>query len=109
MKEDSLGHVFVRNLVAAIPWGIIFLVIFLVVSLGVRQQIKESMQYAARMAISETSNVALSYPVLTRIKQNIKEGVEFSGKTARIELRNLLHDPQVKEDLKEILESSPKR
>ena len=109
MKENSLGQVFVRNLVAAIPWGIIFLIVFLIVSLGVKQQIKESMHFAARMAISETSRVVLDYPVFTRVKQNIKEGAEFTAKTARIELRNLLHDPQVKEDLKEILASSSKR
>ena len=109
MKENSLGQLFVRNLVMAIPWGIIFLVLFLIASLGIKQQIKESMQFAARMAISETSNLVLSYPVLTRIKQNTKESIEFTAKTLRQELKGLLNDPQVKEDLKEILESSSKR
>jgi len=109
MKENSLGQVFVRNLIAAIPWSIIFLIVFLIVSLGVRQQIKESFQFAARMAISETSNRILNYPVFTRIKQNTKESIEFTAKTLRQELRVLLNDPQVKENLKEILESSSKR
>lgn len=109
MKENSLGQLFVRNLVMAIPWGIIFLVVFLIISLGSRQQLKESMQFAARMAISETSSKVLSYPVFTRIKQNTKEGIEFTAKTVREELKGLLNDPQVKENLKEILESSPKR
>lgn len=109
MKENSLGQLFVRNLVMAIPWGIIFLVLFLIASLGIKQQIKESMQFAARMAISETRNLVLSYPVFTRIKQNTKESIEFTAKTLRQELKGLLNDPQVKEDLKEILESSSKR
>ena len=109
MKENSSGQLFVRNLVMAIPWGIIFLVVFLVVSLGMRQQLKESMQFAAKMAISETSSRVLSFPVFTRIKQNTKESIEFTAKTLRQELKGLLNDAQVKENLKEILESGPKR
>jgi hypothetical protein len=104
MKEDGLGQLFVKNLVMAIPWGIIFLIIFLIASLGVKQQIKESMQFAARMAITETSNKVLAYPVFSRIKQNTKEGIEFTAKSLGQELKLLLNDPQVKEDLKEILD-----
>ena len=108
VKENSLGHLFVKNLVMAIPWGIIFLVIFLLVSVGVKQQIKESMQFAMRLAITETSNSVIAYPVFSRIKQNTKESIEFSAKALSHELKVLLNDPQVKEDLKEIL-ASPKR
>jgi len=74
-----------------------------------RQQLKESMQFAAKMAISETSSRVLSFPVFTRIKQNTKESIEFTAKTLRQELKGLLNDAQVKENLKEILESGPKR
>jgi len=109
MKENSLVQLFVRNLVMAIPWGIIFLTVFLIASIGIKQQIKESIQFATRMAISETSSLALSYPVFTRIKQNVKEGAEFAAKTAKNELKNLLHDPEVKKDLKEIFEYSAER
>ena len=109
MKENSLGQLFVRNLVMAIPWGIIFLIVFLIASIGIKQQIKESIQFATRMGIYETSSLALSYPVFTRLKQNVKEGAEFAAKTVRQELKVLLNDPQVKENLKEILESSSKR
>jgi hypothetical protein len=97
MKEDSLAQVFVKNLVMAIPWGIIFLIVLLIVFIGVKQQIKESMQFATQMAISETSRVVLDYPVFSRIKQN----------TFSHELKALLNDPQVRENLKEIL-ASPK-
>jgi hypothetical protein len=103
MKEGSLAQVFVKNIVMAIPWGIIFLIILLIVCLGAKQQIKESMQFAARMAISETSNTVLAYPVFSRIKQNTKESIEFSAKAFSHELKALLNDPQVKESLKEIL------
>lgn len=109
MKENSLGQLFIRNLVMAIPWGIIFLVVLLIVSVGVKQQIKEGLQFAARTAISETGNQILDYNVFMRIKQNVKEGVEFTAKTAKNELRYLLHDPHVKEDLKGIFQDWPER
>ncbi len=109
MKENSLGQLFIKNLVMAIPWGIIFLVVLLVVSIGVKQQIKEGMQFAAQMAINETSRVVLDYPVFSRIKQNAKESIEFTASAVGQELKGLLNDPQVKENLKEILEASPKR
>ena len=96
-------------MVAAIPWGIIFLIVFLIASIGIKQQIKESIQFATRMAIYGTSSLVLSYPVFTRLKQNAKEGAEFAAKTARNELRNLLHDPQVKKDLKEVFEYWPEK
>jgi len=109
MKENSLPQLFVRNLVMAIPWGIILLIVFLIVSVGIKQQIKEGIEFATKMGIYETSNLLLDYPVFTRIKQNAKESAEFTAKTARKELKNLLNDPQVKKDLKEIFEDSTER
>ncbi|MBW2106942.1 MAG: hypothetical protein DRG87_04580 [Deltaproteobacteria bacterium] len=109
MKENGLGKVFIKNLVMAIPWGIIFLIVFFIVSIGVKQQIKESVQFAARMAITEASNNVLAYPVFSRIKQNTKESIEFSAKALGQELKGLLNDPQVKENLKEILEAGAKK
>ena len=106
MKEGSLAQVFIKNLVMAIPWGIIFLVVFLIVSIGLKQQIKEGMQFAAQLAISETSRVVLDYPVFSRIKQNTKESIEFSAKAFSNELKALLNDPQMRENLKEILAGS---
>ncbi len=105
MKEDTLARIFIKNLVMAIPWGIIFLIVLLIGFLGVKQQIKESMQFAARMAISETSRVVLDYPAFTRIKQNAKESIEFSANAFSHELKSLLNDPQVRENLREILAS----
>jgi hypothetical protein len=105
MREGSLLQLFIKHLVMAIPWGIIFLVLVLIISVGVKQQIKEGMQFAARVGITETSRAVLDYPVFTRIKQNAKESVEFSAEAFGRELKVLLNDPQVKKDLKEILAS----
>lgn len=72
MKEDGLGRLFVRHLVMAVPWGIMLLVVFFIAQIGIKQQ--------------------------------VKEGIEFAGITARQEIGALLNDPQVKQDLKEALE-----
>jgi len=104
MKENGLGGMFVRQLVMAIPWGIVFLVVMLIASLGLKQQIKEGIQYAVKTGIQETVNFAFQYDLVVPVKRNIKEGIEFVAKTARNEIKILLQDPQVKQDLKEALE-----
>ena len=109
MNEDSLAKLFIKNLVMAIPWGIIFLVVFLIVSIGIKQQIKEGIQFASKVAIYETSNMVLDYPVFSRIKQNAKESFEFAAKTWRNELKAILNDPQDRGNLKEIFECAPNK
>ena len=104
MKENGLGGMFVRHLVMAIPWGVVFLVVMLIASLGLKQQIKEGIQYAFKTGIQETGNFAFQYDLVVPVKRNIKEGIEFVAKTARNEIKILLQDPQVKQDLKEALE-----
>ncbi|MDY6952820.1 MAG: hypothetical protein SWE60_15010 [Thermodesulfobacteriota bacterium] len=105
MKDDGLGNIFLRHMVMAIPWGIVVLVVFFLAAAGMKQQIKEGIQYTVRMAISETTGFAYHYKAAPALKQNIKEGIEFAGKTASRELKGLLHDPQVKEDLGEAFRS----
>jgi hypothetical protein len=105
MKDGGLGNLFVRHLVMAVPWAIVFLLVFFITTVGIKQQIKEGIQYAVRMAISETSNFAYNYNVGPALKQNMKKGVEFVGKTATREVKTLLSDPEVKEDLQETFRS----
>ena len=102
MKEDGLGALFLRQLVMAIPWGIIFLIVLFISAAAMKQQIKESIQYGARTAVYET--IGLGFQMIGPVKQNIKEGVEFVAKTAKREIKDLLSDPQIKQDLKEALE-----
>jgi hypothetical protein len=104
MKEYGMGGMFVRHLVMAIPWGLVFLVVFFITSLGLKQQIKEGIQYAVKTGIYEAGNFAFQYNMVVPVKKNIKEGIEFVAKTARNEIKTLLRDPVVKQDLKEALE-----
>ena len=67
-----------------------------------KQQIKEGMQYGARTAVYET--LGLGFQMIGPVKQNLKKGVEFVAKTAKNEIKDLLNDPQIKQDLKEALE-----
>ena len=108
MKENGPGSIFLRHLSMAAPWGIILLAVFFIAALGIKQQVKETVQYAARTAIYETLNAAYNYHFDTSARQEIKEGIEFAAKTAKNEIKELLNDPQVKKDLKDIIESSRK-
>ncbi len=104
MKEKSYGQLFVKNLVMALPWGIIFLVVFSIASASIKQQIKESLKVTAKTAITETGNFVKNSPGFTPIKLEIRKAVKFAAKTAKEELMDLLNDPEVKKSLKEIFE-----
>ena len=60
MKEQGLGRLFLRHLVIAIPWGIVFLVVFFIAMVGIKQEVKEGMEFGVRSAISETARFAFS-------------------------------------------------
>ena len=104
MKEDGLGRVFLRHLVMSIPWAITFLVVLFVAGAGVKQEVKEGIQYAIRTGVYETANFAHGYNTIVPVKKNVKEGIEFVTKTVGKEVKNLLSDPEFKQDLKEALE-----
>lgn len=76
----------------------------LIASIGIKQQIKEGIQYAIRTGIQESGDFAYNYQMVVPVKKNVKEGIGFVAKTARKEIKALLQDPQVKQDLKEALE-----
>lgn len=105
MKENGLGDLFLKHLVIAIPWSIILVLVFFIASFGIKQQVKEGIQYAVRSSIQEAGNFAFQYQLVVPVKKNIKEGVEFVGKTAKREIKALLKDPEFKQDLREALGS----
>ncbi len=109
MKENALGALFLRHLVMAVPWGIILLLVFFISAIGIKQQVKEGIQYAIRTSIYEAADLAFSYDLVAPVKKNIKEGIEFVAKTARKEIKAFIIDPQIKQDLKEALEYSGKQ
>lgn len=104
MKEKSYGQLFAKNLVMALPWGIIFLVVFSIASASIKQQIKESLKLTTKTAISEAGNFVKDSPGFTPIKLEIRKAVKFTAKTAKDELMDLLNDPELKKNLKEIFE-----
>ncbi|MBC8178681.1 MAG: hypothetical protein ISR61_07420 [Desulfobacteraceae bacterium] len=109
MKEDGLGRLFIRHLVMAVPWGIMLLAVFFIAQFGIKQQVREGIEYGIVRAAKETTRLAFDYDVVTKVKKNVKEGVEFIAKTGRNEIKNILNDPQVKRDLKEVLEDGGKK
>ena len=106
MNENGLGNLFLRHLVMAVSWGIIFLVVFCIGAIGIKQQVKKGVQYAVTQSMQEAAQLAYSYNVVVPVKKNIKEGIEFVAKTAKKEIEAILSDPQLKQDVKEALEFS---
>jgi hypothetical protein len=109
MKEDGLGRLFVRQLVMAIPWGIVFLLVMIVAAAGIKQQVKEGMQYGISMAVHEASGMLHNPRHVASVKRNIKKGLQYGAAMVRYEVRALLTDPVLKQDVKEALEFSSEK
>ncbi|MDI6687045.1 MAG: hypothetical protein QME06_02370 [Desulfobacterales bacterium] len=88
--------------------GFDFLVL-IIAAVGIKRQVKEGVQYAVKTSIQESANLAFNYGTVIAVKKNVKESIEFIAKTARDEVKKLLNDPQVKQDIKEALEYSGKK
>ena len=104
MKE--LYYTFLKHLAMALGWGVIFIIIFFVASFGIKQQVKEAIQYTVRTSLGEATLIATDPFITGKIKQNIKEGIEFTTSTLKKQIKILLTDPEIKQDLKEAIEYS---
>ncbi len=95
MKE--LMNTFLRHFVIASSWGIVLLIVFFIAMFGIKQQVKEAIQYSARTAIGELTLVALDPYITSGVKRNIKKGIEFTADTLKRETKELLMEIESKD------------
>ncbi len=92
MGDKSYGRIFSENLVAAIPWALVFSVVLLI--LGglfldvIRQEAKEAIEYTSDYGIRNALRATLDDRTVTReivpkVKQAVKETIEFAVITDR--------------------------
>ena len=98
--DESLGLVFLRELVRASSWGIMTLVVVTILLIGGKQNIKEAIDFAFKRAIGE----ALAVVYNPQVKQDVKEAIEFLSEQSSRQARYLLADPALKQDMKEAID-----
>ncbi len=69
MNDESLGRSFLRQLMMALPWGIVFLIVFFIAAFGIKQEIKEAIQYTAITFDSVDHHALRSYHHQMRMVQ----------------------------------------
>ncbi|HDI78313.1 MAG TPA: hypothetical protein ENF54_01590 [Desulfobacteraceae bacterium] len=100
MERESIGRIFLRHLAMAIPWGIVFLVIFGIATLTIKQNIKEGIEYTSNTLASKAIRV---------IYENKMMNKEIYGKTdLRETVKTLLKDPRIREEIEDLLEAIQK-
>ena len=66
MEERRYGHLLTRGFIQAIPWAIVFAVVWLAiftVKLGmVRQEVKEAIEYGAKVGVTQAIRTVLQDP-----------------------------------------------
>jgi Na+-translocating ferredoxin:NAD+ oxidoreductase RnfG subunit len=83
--EKGYGQIIAESFVKAVTWGVTLAVIsiFIVkILLGmVKQDVKDTIDFAQKTAIHNAMDAVLSYDVFPKIKQNAKEAIEFTADT----------------------------
>ncbi len=87
MEETRYGQLLTRGFIQAIPWAIVFSVAWLLtfnLTMGmVRQEVKEAIEYGAKVGVSQAIHTVLHDPefdqaLWPKIKQNTKETIEYT-------------------------------
>lgn len=99
-SRETLGDVFVKEWIKAIPWvlTVFFLVLFFL--MGAKQNIKEGIEFTSNQIATEFRAIVAD-PV---VKQDVKEAFQFMAQQGSNEVRALLADPKFKQDVKEAIE-----
>lgn len=82
MSEKGYGTILIEGFVQAIPWAVVFsvtwLLTFHLTMDMLRQNVKETIEYAAKTGVSQTVDAILDKDLWPKIKQNTKEAIEFT-------------------------------
>ncbi|HLA50055.1 MAG TPA: hypothetical protein VJ000_02555 [Thermodesulfovibrionia bacterium] len=83
--EKGYGQIIAESFAKALTWGVTLAVISIIVlkiTLGmVKQDVKDTIDFAQKTAIQNAMDAVLSYDVFPKIKQNTKEAIEFTANT----------------------------
>lgn len=71
--QESLGRLFVKELVRATSWGTVFLFGAAIFLVGAKQNIKKAIDFSFKRAVGEVHNL-VSDPLF---KQDFKEAIDF--------------------------------
>ena len=77
MGEKSYGQMLIEGFVRAIPWAIVFSVTIIVTANMLAPKVKRGIEYT----ISASMNAVLDERVFPKVKQNVKEAIEYTVKT----------------------------
>lgn len=65
MNEQGFFAIFKRHLAMAIAWGMVFVAVFFITAAGIKQEVKESIQYTAVTfdSVSRPCPMAFHHPL----------------------------------------------
>jgi hypothetical protein len=101
VRQISLGRLFVQEVIKAGTWGVVLLLIFGILIMSIKQEIKEGIAYGVDRVVNEAVMVVTDPYLIGKSKQLIKEGIEYTlAKTAK-EIRGILEDYDVEIEIEE--------
>jgi len=112
MAQKNYSELILQETARVIPWGIMLLLVVLIGSSWIKQDVKEGVEFAVQTIADKAKSTVLNPGIITPLKQNTKEAVEFVMKTAIAEAKNTALDTgtfmRIKQNAKEAIEFTSK-
>ena len=107
-RDNGTKSVFIREFARAVPWGIVVIITVLICFSFIGYSGKKMIDYAQGNAANTIRQIVTDPVLVEGIKRNIREGVEYTLTRTKAGVRDILADPELKQDVKEALEYTGK-
>lgn len=105
-QESQVSYVslFARELVRALPWGIVFLIVLLVFLIGVKRNFVTIADFALQSSAQQVKSMMLDPHIVGGLKNTVKNGVSYGLMTGKDTLFRTVADPYFKDEVKKAID-----
>ena len=103
-SEMSYGSLFARELVRALPWGIVFTLVLLIFLFGAKKSLTSTLDYALQSSTEQVKAMLLDPRIVGGVKSTVKKGISYSVMTGKDTLFRTVADPYFKDEVKKAID-----
>ena len=105
-QESQVSYVslFARELVRALPWGIVFLIVLLIFLIGVKRNFVAMADFVLQSSTQQVKSMMLDPRIVGGFKNTVKNGVNYGVMMGKDTLFRTVADPYFKDEVKKAVD-----
>jgi len=103
-SQTSYISLFARELIRALPWGIVFMIVLLIFMIGVKRNFMAMADYALQRSTQQVKSMMLDPRIVAGVKNSVKNGVDYGLMTGKETLFRTVADPYFKDEVKKAID-----